>query len=489
MTNDADRKAMVLALGKYAWGITGRKVEGEDFAAGFTAGLAHARQPGEPVASEVLDTLIHAVEIIRDVEKDTNYSVDDWMTPEAERFTSKAQAIIDRAKAPPTPLAVPDGLWERQAKDATSVIAMIRAMIGEMFGPIASIESEDATLLRGPEAKHDGEAILEALGRVRDALSAAPIHPAGGDVRGLREALELATQQEFSMARRMRAAIVEARRRLAKGRALWNGPCVECDAVLEEALRADCPVRHEHDKALAALPAEPVGEEAKIFPQDFEPESGWPNRPRFGDVLDLKDGRTGRVEMVGAVTYGLRMENGEFVSVHHDAVATQPAAPQPGGAVKVKALTWKDGPSHSGMQVAECVFGEYWAWDAGSGCWSRGSLPGRLVSGGMKGAQAAAQADYERRILSALEPSPSQWNAGAEAPGWDCIGDAVNAVRQAIDAQQVRSNRIEQALATVIVNLKRTKDYNDTVPAIIKWWEEEEMPRIRALATPKQGGV
>ena len=78
---------------------------------------------------------------------------------------------------------------------------------------------------------------------------------------------------------------------------------------------------------------------------------------------------------------------------------------------------------------------------------------------------------------------------GAEAPGWDCIGDAVNAVRQAIDAQQVRSNRIEQALATVIVNLKRTKDYNDTVPAIIKWWEEEEMPRIRALATPNQGGV
>ncbi|MGB6084991.1 hypothetical protein, partial [Parvibaculum sp.] len=58
------------------------------------------------------------------------------------------------------------------AKQAASVIGMIRAMIGEMFGPIANIESEEATLLRGPEAKHDGEAILEALQRVHAALGA-----------------------------------------------------------------------------------------------------------------------------------------------------------------------------------------------------------------------------------------------------------------------------------------------------------------------------
>jgi len=53
------------------------------------------------------------------------------------------------------------------------------------------------------------------------------------------ETLAQATRAENSNARRMREAIVEARRRLAKGRALWNGPCVECDAVLEQALRAD----------------------------------------------------------------------------------------------------------------------------------------------------------------------------------------------------------------------------------------------------------
>ena len=47
------------------------------------------------------------------------------------------------------------------------------------------------------------------------------------------------TKAENSNARRMREAIVEARRRLAKGRFLWNGPCIECDGVLEQALRAD----------------------------------------------------------------------------------------------------------------------------------------------------------------------------------------------------------------------------------------------------------
>tara|TARA_R110002126_G_scaffold290704_4_gene448316 strand:- start:16836 stop:17837 length:1002 start_codon:yes stop_codon:yes gene_type:complete len=59
--------------------------------------------------------------------------------------------------------------WKAQAQQATSVIAMIRAMIGEIFGPTASIESQDATLLRGPEAKHEGEAILEALQRIHAA--------------------------------------------------------------------------------------------------------------------------------------------------------------------------------------------------------------------------------------------------------------------------------------------------------------------------------
>lgn len=64
-----------------------------------------------------------------------------------------------------------DVRWEAQAKQATSVIAMLRAMISEMFGPIANIESDEATLIRGPESKHDGEAILAALQNISAALS------------------------------------------------------------------------------------------------------------------------------------------------------------------------------------------------------------------------------------------------------------------------------------------------------------------------------
>lgn len=36
--------------------------------------------------------------------------------------------------------------------------------------------------------------------------------------------------------RRLRDALVSARWRLSKGRALWNGPCHECDAALERGL-------------------------------------------------------------------------------------------------------------------------------------------------------------------------------------------------------------------------------------------------------------
>lgn len=77
---------------------------------------------------------------------------------------------------------------------------------------------------------------------------------AEAQVAALREALAQSTREELSMARRMRSAVVEARRRLAKGRALWNGPCHECDAALEEALRADCPTSAERALARGDAP-------------------------------------------------------------------------------------------------------------------------------------------------------------------------------------------------------------------------------------------
>ena len=47
----------------------------------------------------------------------------------------------------------------------------VREAIEELFGPTASLESEEATLLRGPEPQHD--AVIEALQRVSTRLTKA----------------------------------------------------------------------------------------------------------------------------------------------------------------------------------------------------------------------------------------------------------------------------------------------------------------------------
>ena len=64
--------------------------------------------------------------------------------------------------------------WKAMFQEAAASVDLIGAMVGEMFGPIASLESEEATLSRGPEPKHRAEAILEALQRVQAALAAQP---------------------------------------------------------------------------------------------------------------------------------------------------------------------------------------------------------------------------------------------------------------------------------------------------------------------------
>lgn len=59
-----------------------------------------------------------------------------------------------------------------------AAIRMIRDAIGEMFGPAANLESEEAVLLRGPEPHHDAEAIIAALQTIRFAFTDAIIEAA-----------------------------------------------------------------------------------------------------------------------------------------------------------------------------------------------------------------------------------------------------------------------------------------------------------------------
>lgn len=59
---------------------------------------------------------------------------------------------------------------ERQA--AWAALRMIEDAIGELFGPVASLESGDAVLFRGPEFHHQAEAIIAGLQRVAARLDA-----------------------------------------------------------------------------------------------------------------------------------------------------------------------------------------------------------------------------------------------------------------------------------------------------------------------------
>lgn len=48
-----------------------------------------------------------------------------------------------------------------------AALRMVREAIGELFGPVADLESEEATLLRGPEPQHEAEALIAALQRIQ----------------------------------------------------------------------------------------------------------------------------------------------------------------------------------------------------------------------------------------------------------------------------------------------------------------------------------
>jgi hypothetical protein len=82
--------------------------------------------------------------------------------------------------------------------------------------------------------------------------------------------------------------------------------------------------------------------------------------------------------------------------------------------VVVKPLKWDRQNADGTIRIASALPGEYWAWEfAGTGYWAWGSMPGKEVPGGLAGAQAAAEADYERRILSTLVHPPAKREARA----------------------------------------------------------------------------
>ncbi len=76
------------------------------------------------------------------------------------------KAIREAASRPAGP--VPNGaLWQLMHENAVAALAMIREAVETLFGPVASLESPEAVLLRGPEPTDEAEAIITALGRIK----------------------------------------------------------------------------------------------------------------------------------------------------------------------------------------------------------------------------------------------------------------------------------------------------------------------------------
>lgn len=72
---------------------------------------------------------------------------------------------------------------------------------------------------------------------------------------------------------------------------------------------------------------------------------------------------------------------------------------------KVKPLAWRCHRDPKDTSEARTQIGSWTVWeiDGDAYCHGPNDTCGRPISGGLEGAKAAAQADYERRILSALE--------------------------------------------------------------------------------------
>lgn len=84
-------------------------------------------------------------------------------------YQPECWAALDAAVAELARLRAIDETWRANVQAHAAAMRMVRDAIGEMFGPLASLESEEAVLLRGPEPHHDAEAIIAALARLRAA--------------------------------------------------------------------------------------------------------------------------------------------------------------------------------------------------------------------------------------------------------------------------------------------------------------------------------
>lgn len=139
------------------------------------------------------------------------------------------------------------------------------------------------------------------------------------------------------------------------------------------------------------------------------------------------------------------------------------------GHVGIKPLEWRYDDFQS-IWRAETILGQYQAWEiTGHACYRR--IPdhdsGRNIEGGLVAAFAAAQADYEHRIRSALVPSPSLSELTSER-----------------DALRARVEKLEGALKNLLGAFDTPIARRRLVPTE---FSIEAVTEARALVSPQHG--
>lgn len=123
----------------------------------------------------------------------------------------------------------------------------------------------------------------------------------------------------------------------------------------------------------------------------------------------------------------------------------------PGGVgVKVKKLKWQTLTPGFSLQRSACPLGDYRVWEDADGAWEW-ALNDEKHSDGCEetpdAAKSAAQADYERRILSALDLSPA-------APSNPVISDEMVAAALQIIGIRVPGEERMRAALTAALSVK-----------------------------------
>ena len=172
--------------------------------AALSSGRLHAgQQPLEDYARQIQEAVLSCPHSITGEEIVIGYSSDQPGHNALAQLNARILSAIEPAQAPEGTTAEADedvfaALQEQELLDGISspvpshaetvspyatALRMIRDAVGELFGPVSDLESEEAVLLRGPEPHHEAEAIIAGLQRVKQTLLEA-------EQRGRRQGME-----------------------------------------------------------------------------------------------------------------------------------------------------------------------------------------------------------------------------------------------------------------------------------------------------------